>query len=152
MSREETKMANPRQGCAGFSLIEIVVAVAIVAIIAAIAIPSYKDKVYKGRRADAKTALADLANRMESYYARNNTYATATIATGASATDVLSSATSAGGSYTLSIVPAGTTATTYRIQAVPAGLQAGDALCGTLSITSGNVKAVTGTGTLSECW
>ena len=145
-------MADPRRGSAGFSLIEIVVAVAIVAIIAAIAIPSYKDKVYKGRRADATTALADLANRMESYYAKNNTYATATIATGAGATDVLPSAASAGGSYTLSIVAAGTTATAYRIQAVPTGPQAGDALCGTLSITSGNVKAVTGTGTVAQCW
>lgn len=145
-------MAAQRGGCAGFTLIEILVAVTILAIIAAIALPIYQDKIYKGRRADAKTALADLGNRMERYYAQNNTYATATIASGVSTTDVLASAASAGTTYTLSIVSAGTTATTWTIQAAPTGAQSSDTLCGTLSLTSTNVKTISGTGTASQCW
>ena len=147
-------MKHPaRVSQAGISMIEILIALVIISILGAIAYPSYKDRVYSGRRAEAKTALSDLATRLESYYAKTNTYATATIGTGA-ATDVLSTGTTSQGFYTLTIDPLNTTATAYRIVAAPVGVQAGDTKCGSLSLTSANVKGIgTGaTGTVATCW
>ena len=143
-------MARGRQ--AGISMIEILVALVIISILGAIAYPSYKDRVYSGRRAEAKAALSDLATRLESYYAKTNTYLTATIGTG-TATDVLSIGMTGQGSYTLTIdPPPNTSATAYRIVATPVGVQAGDTKCGSLSLTSANVKGMTGTGTVATCW
>jgi type IV pilus assembly protein PilE len=135
---------------AGWTLLELVVALAILALLAAIAYPSYKWSVTKGRRADASTALLDLANRMEQYYAANNTFATATIAAGVTATDVLTSNASQQGYYTLWIYQQATN--TYTIEARPTGAQAGDTLCNYFRLTSAGVKTVTGTLPSSRCW
>lgn len=58
----------------GFSLIELMIAVVIVGVIAAFAIPAYQDSVRKSKRADAKTALSDAAARMEQFYLDRKTY------------------------------------------------------------------------------
>lgn len=58
----------------GFSLIELMVTVAILAILAAIAYPSYRDQILKSRRGDAQTALLEIAQRQERFYAQNATY------------------------------------------------------------------------------
>jgi len=58
----------------GFTLIETIVAVATVAILAGIAYPSYQESVLKAQRTDAKEALIELQQHMESYYALNNRY------------------------------------------------------------------------------
>lgn len=59
----------------GFTLIEVMITVAIVAILATIAIPSYRDYILRGNLADAPTALATVAAQMERYYQDNRTYA-----------------------------------------------------------------------------
>jgi len=59
---------------AGFTLIELLIVVVVVAVLAAIAFPSYLDSVRKGRRSDAQQALMEAAHRMENFYARNATY------------------------------------------------------------------------------
>ena len=88
-----------RRGGIGFTLLELVIVVAAIAIIAAIALPSYQSAVNAGRRADGTTALLDLANRMQRYYSENNAFTGAAIGgTGFPAT-----ATSPQGYYTLSI-------------------------------------------------
>lgn len=61
----------------GFTLTELMIAVAIVGILAAIAYPSYIDSVRKSRRPLAKSALLEVAQREEAYYARKAAYATA---------------------------------------------------------------------------
>lgn len=58
----------------GFTLIELMIVVAIVAILAAIAYPSYQDSVRKSRRADAKAVLLEAAQWMERFYTENNRY------------------------------------------------------------------------------
>lgn len=64
----------------GFTLIELMIAVAVVGILAAIAYPSYQDSVRKSRRADAKSALLDAAHE-RTVFTENNQY-TATLGTG----------------------------------------------------------------------
>ena len=59
---------------AGFSLIEVVIVVAIVGILAAIALPGYQESVRKGNRSDGQAALLEAASRMERYFYDNNTY------------------------------------------------------------------------------
>jgi type IV pilus assembly protein PilE len=68
----------------GFTLLELMIACAIVAILAAIAYPSYVNSVQKSRRSEATAALLGVASQMERYNTEKGTYATATLGTGAS--------------------------------------------------------------------
>ena len=58
----------------GFTLIELMIVVAIIGILASIAYPSYRNSVLKGRRAEARTAIAELMQQQERYMTQNNTY------------------------------------------------------------------------------
>ena len=130
----------------GFTLIELMITVAIIAILAAVAYPSYQEYLRKGRRVDAKTALLDAAQTMERYYTENNKYTDAVAGT-------TFPATSPEGHYTLSF-SSNPTASTFAIQAAPTagGKQSGDK-CGTYTINNLGQQDVTG-GTLSksQCW
>ncbi len=64
----------------GFTLIELMIVVVIVAILAGIAYPSYQDSIRKARRADAKSALLEAASRQERFYTENNQYTNVLIA------------------------------------------------------------------------
>jgi type IV pilus assembly protein PilE len=58
----------------GFTLVELVVVILMIAILASIAIPTYQAQIRKSRRTDAKAAVLDLAAREEKYFSLNNTY------------------------------------------------------------------------------
>ena len=60
----------------GFTLVELVVVIAIIGILTAIAVPSYQSHLKKGRRADAQAFMMDLANRQQQYLLDARTYAT----------------------------------------------------------------------------
>lgn len=72
-SNQIPQPARLRQG--GFTLIELMIAVAVAAILASIAYPTYQNTVQRSRRFEAKLALLDLATRQERYYTTNNAYA-----------------------------------------------------------------------------
>jgi type IV pilus assembly protein PilE len=124
----------------GFTLIELMIAVAIVGILAAIAYPSYQDSVRKSRRADVEGVLLGLANAMERRFTETNSYVGA----------VAPPATY----YTVTIPVA--TASSYTLNAAPivTGPQANDK-CGTLTLDQTGAKGITGgaTGvTATDCW
>lgn len=135
----------PRRYSLGFTLIEIVTAIVIVGILAAMAYPSYVSQIQKSRRSDAKQALASAAQALERYFTEQNTYQTATLGSSG-----VYPSTSTNGDYALSITAQ--TQTTYSLQAVPGGKQAGDQ-CGTFTLNEQGVQGVSGgTLTAANCW
>jgi len=122
----------------GFSLIELVVAMAVFGILAAIAVPSYTGYVDKSRRSDGKAALMEFQLKMEKLRGSCATYASVIdaddddCATG----KIKVSATSTDGLYNMSIVSAN--GNSFKIQADATGVQTRDSACASLSITVDN--------------
>lgn len=136
----------------GFTLIELMIVVAIIAILSAIAYPSYDESVKRGKRADGQAYLLDLASQQEAFFAQNLSYANSVTA----AAQLNTSANSSEGHYTLAVaaLPAGCVATgnkcrTYTLTATPAF---SDAKCTTLTYTNAGTKGNTGTGNVDYCW
>lgn len=128
----------------GFTLTEILIAVAISAILAVIAVSSYASKVREGRRIDAINSLLSISLAEERYRSNNSTYGTlAQVWNGVT--------TSASGYYTLSI--SSTSATAYTLTATATGDQVKDAVnatsCTPLVLTVSNGAM---TKTPSVCW
>jgi type IV pilus assembly protein PilE len=147
----------------GFTLIELLVTVVIVAILAAIAYPSYTRYVVEARRTDGQAGLIQMASRLEKFYTQCSSYNNANnIVSGAGTFQAcngleLAHAGSPERNYTMNIVlgPFGATgaAIGYTINAVPNGSQAArDTDCQTLTLTSAGVKGQTGPNTEGRCW
>jgi type IV pilus assembly protein PilE len=66
--------SHRNSGCAGFTLIEIMIVVAIIGILSAIALPSYRNYVLRGKIVDATNALSAMRAKMEQFYQDNRTY------------------------------------------------------------------------------
>jgi len=152
-SRGPKRSVWPR--AAGFTLIDLLVAVAIVAILVAIAMPSYQNQILASRRPDAKTALLDLAAREERYLTLNpvNGYTNVAANLGYAAFPV-NLGTGATPDYQLSVVAV--TPTSFLLQAVPLNAQANDT-CGTYTLDNlGNqlsiYPAATAPQTIAGCW
>jgi len=134
---------------AGFTLIEILIVVAILGVLAAIALPAYEDSVLRSNRAEAKGELLIVASEQERFFSSNNTYSTD--ATPLVTTDATTRTTE--NSFYQITVAAGATgsiATSFTATATPQGSQTGDD-CTTLTLTSTGVRGATGS-TVDECW
>ena len=162
-----------RNSVKGFTLIELMIAVAILGIISAIAVPSYVEYVRKGKRADAKVELLRIAQMQESYFVQNLSYAqnfkastatlgglglgtTATIDTEQGEYKVGIAALDSGGG-TCTGLPTDA-CTTYTLTATPVTgkSQANDASCLGFTLTNTGLKGITVTGasaaTIRSCW
>ncbi len=143
----------------GFTLIEMMIAVAILAIITAVAVPSYVDQVRKGKRADAKVELMKIAQMQESYFVQNLSYAR-DLTTGAGGLGLGATVESEGGDYQITVIPtpagcSGTTATPctgYNLTATPQGGQANDSDCMNFTLSNTGQKDVSVAGHAQKCW
>lgn len=136
----------------GFTLIELMIVVVIIAILASIAIPSYGRYAFRARRGDAQELLLRIANAQERFYATNNQYG--------KLTDIGydDPASSEKSYYNVTVALAavgGVDNQGYTATAAPAGAQASD-VCGNLSINQAGVKLPasndTSHNTNGSCW
>lgn len=122
----------------GFTLIEILVVIAILAILASYAIPSYREYVIRSKRVEAQNKVLEMAGMFEKFYANTNAYPTAIGQLNLSA-DFIS-----GHDYDMSI---SSDATGWTITATPTGQQAtDDTSCATITFNNLGQKAPVG------CW
>ena len=144
--RAVSPVAIKKRGAAGgFTLIELMVVVAVVAILASIALPSYQESVRKSRRAQAKADLVEYAQLAERFRTANNTYTGATFPTMVSPREP-----GARPRYNLAFAPG---RATFTLTATPAagGGQEVDR-CGALSIDQAGRKTETCVAQFNECW
>lgn len=126
----------------GFSLIELMIAVAILAIIAVIAIPNYQQYVRKARRADAMEILSSLAHEQERYFTSNGQYDIAL-----NGTDVAN----ASDFYTVSFTSV--TANAFSITATAKSAQASDTDCDEFTIDNlFQRQSKNSSGEFTSCW
>jgi type IV pilus assembly protein PilE len=129
----------------GFTLIELMIVVAIIGILAAIAYPSYQDQVMKSRRSDAQSLVLDVAARQERFYFDNGSYADKLSALSYSADTI----DTPEGYYSVAI--SASSASSFTVTATPQGAQASDK-CGNLSLDQAGQKTKSGTADLGQCW
>ncbi len=127
----------------GFSLVELLIVVAIVAILAAIGYPSYRDQVVKTNRTDAQGNILELSHNLERRFTENGNYTGATTANLPFNVSPQDGATK----YNLSLAGGAAAANTYTLVATPTASQ-NDTLCGTLQLTHTGAKCATDSGTL----
>jgi type IV pilus assembly protein PilE len=176
MSRRLRYHAGMR-GQSGFTLIELVIAMAIVALLAAIALPAYTGQIRKGNRAVAKATLTQLLQREEAFFSDRKSYAATLTALGFGADTVYAckdgntNCTSGSGIYTVTVCNAGNspsglrsssgatiacvnpTATAVWMMATPVNQQAADTQCGTMVVNTAGIKGQTGAGAAGLlCW
>lgn len=130
------KLSNT-QSHSGFTLIELMIVVAILGILASIALPSYQEHMRVSRRTDARDALVNVAQRLERQYTATNSYAGGSIVKDAAIA-------SPGGFYDVAATVLSSGA--YTLVATAKAPQDKDTSCKTMSMTH------TGSKTPAACW
>ncbi len=134
----------------GFSLMELMIAVAVAGILLAIAVPSYQNYLNGNRRAVAGACLVELSQFMERVYTSSMVYnvnnGAATVLPASNCRQILDATYT----FTLSAL-----AQSYTLSAAPKGAQSGDTACGTLTIDQAGVRTAAGSSTaaqIKKCW
>ncbi|MEE4110012.1 MAG: type IV pilin protein [Halieaceae bacterium] len=131
---------------AGFTLIEIMIVLAIIAILAAVALPGYQDSVRKTWRNKATSCLTEMAQSMERRFTANMSYVGAALPGNAC---VVEDGMAARYAFDFVAAPA---ANAFELRATPQGAQVADTICAILTINQVGVRTVSGTGGVNDCW
>ncbi|MGB5742646.1 MAG: type IV pilin protein [Sedimenticolaceae bacterium] len=133
----------------GLTLIELMVVVAVLALLSAVAYPLYPNQVQKSRRADAKTALQTIALAQERFFTINGEYA-GNLSTLQVSPDIQGGASDEG-YYTITLTLAGADNEQFTVTAAAGGPQAADTDCAQFTINHQGVKTATDGGS-TNCW
>jgi type IV pilus assembly protein PilE len=138
----------------GFTVIELLIVLAILGTLLAIAIPSYQEYTRKAARAEAKGTMLDIAQMQERYFSNNGTYLAIAAPPAAAPTGWknYSGGSASGSKYNISVAAGstGSLTTSFTITAAPITGYS-EPTCGTLSIESNGTKG-SNSGSGSPCW
>ena len=130
----------------GFTLIELMITVAIIGILVAVALPSYRAYIERGQRAHAKTVLLEAAQFMERYRSSNFKYINAEGAAPSLPENLKKSPSEGTKRYDIAL---DVNATSFTLTATPSGWT--DRVCGNLTLTNLGEKSQT-KGDVATCW
>ena len=163
MMKQHNSAISRIGNAAGFTLIELMIVVVIVAILSAIAYPNYRAYVERGQRSEGRALLVEVSNRLERFYSDCNRYPgnltdatgvnnNCTGGTGSTGLLVVARLTSGNGYYSVANPTLGANQQSYTLTASPANWTDGD--CGNLTLTNTGTRgrSVTTGKSIAECW